>query len=415
MKIILFLIVVLLFSACAEQTAPLDFEYEEEAIEEIVDEIPEEIGESEEEISEPEEEITYFITHDDGTIEINLTKLFGAASDIHLESLDDRYVVVLQQSSFSVLDMEEQSIVYSEQFPGNMHGWIHKFGDDGVYIYSAVQVTPTPNYTEEYYITYIFPDNSWSEFLGEERTRTIIGNRILRHIDGGIYEDINGELIELLPPTPEESREYFGDEGEWRLSYDNIMAWHFYGFKEQIDDDRFLYNRGGYEWTNGFGVYDFATEQYTDMPNTRNLYVMGVKDNIVFTQFSDLSPMRGLYATNIDTQETVYFLSDDDFPRENRGGLTEVDERYTAPVLESFVLSPDKRRIAVVDYDLNVYIICADTGALEQMIRVDALYKGDTAVNSIYVDFLGNGRIIVFDQKWHMHDQRAFIIPLEFS
>jgi len=402
MKVLLLVTLMLFLSACAEKVIPFD---EPEEIIETEEEI---IEESAEEISEPEEEITYFITHDDGTVEINLTKLFGAASDIHLKSLDDRYVLAINRNAFSVIDTEEQRITYTGQFPGNMRGWIHKFGDNGVYIYSAVEVTPTPNYTEEYYVTYIFPDNSWTDSLGEESTRTIIGNRILRHIDGGIYEDIDGELIELLPPV--EEFDHFDEDGYWRPNFEAV--WH--RFTIQLDENRFVYNRGGYEWTWGFGVYDFTTGLYTDMPDTHSLYVMNVKDSVVFTQFAELSAMHGLFATNIDTFETIYFLNDKDFPRKELL-WEEADERWAAPMLESFVLSPDKRRIAVVDYDLNVYIICADTGALEQTIRVDALYKGDTAVNSIYVDFLGNGRIIVFDQKWHMHDQRAFIIPLDLS
>jgi len=362
---------------------------------------------------EPIPERPVFYTHDDGVVEINLSKLL--TYDIgRIKALDDRYFLTYQwEGTYSVIDTAEQKIVYTDFLPGTMRSEFESYSEDGkngAVIYTSVDTGfRVPDYEEGYYVTYIFPDNSWTDSLGDESTRTIIGNRILRHFDGGIYEDINGELIELLPPLEEFNN--IDEDGYW---IPNFLAV-YYSFREQIDENKFIYNRGGYEWTWGFGVYDFTTGQYTDMPDTNSLYVMGIKDNIVFTQFSDLSPMFGLYATNIDTLETVYFISDDDFPREYRGGLTEADERYTAPLLESFVMSPDKQLIAVVDYNLNVYIINADTGALKQTISVDVLYKGDTAVNSIYVDFLGNDKIIVFDSKWYMRDQRALIIPLDFN
>jgi hypothetical protein len=404
----------LLLSACTEQVVPLDSDYyaDEDGFVISRTEEPDEITEEEYEykaeefiIDEEPGEASHFIMNDYGIFEINLTKLFPRASEVHLKAVGERYIFALDWgSAVYVFDLEQQEIVNTVRFPGTLRRGFNEFGD-GVYVYSAKQVTPTPNYTEEHFITYIFPDNSWTDSLGDEWIRAIIGNRILRHIDGGIFEDINGELVELLPPIGE--FEHFDEDGNWRPNF--AAVWH--RFTAQLDDDRFIYNKGGYEWTWGFGVYDFAAGRYTDMPDTNSLYVVGFKDNIVFTQFAELSAFHGLFATNIDTLETVYFLNDEDFPQKELP-WEEADERWTMPMLESFALSPDKNLIAAVDYDLNVYIISAESGALEQTIRVDALYKEGIATNSIYVDFLGNDRVIVFDQKWHMRDQRALIITL---
>jgi len=396
-KMILVLTALIVFSSCAAEPAPLD----------IPDEPP--VTPTEHEITPtptPTQE-SYVSISDDGIVEINMTKLLGFNNNKwfwRIKSLDDRHVVVMGDD-FYVVDMEEQQIVYTGRIPGNVRSEFREYRDNGVYIYSATEATREPVYTEEYHITYIFPDNSRTESLGGEWISTITDNRILRYFDGGIYEDIDGELIELLPPN--EDFDHFDEDGNWRPNFAAVS----HGFLEQIDENRFIYNKGGYEWTWGFGVYDFATGRYTDMPDTHSLYFAGFRDNIVFTQFAELSAPFGIFATNIDTLETEYFLSDEDFPRKELP-WEEADERYTMPVLESFALSPDKSLIAVTDYDLNVYIICAETGALKETLHVDALYKKEDWYNSIYVDFLGNDRVIVFDQKWHLHDQRALIIPL---
>jgi hypothetical protein len=415
MKILLLAIMLLFLAACSEQ-APYHADEdgfvipreEPDEPEEDDDDAPEEI--IAEDTEEPQE-VSHFTVHDDGIIEINLTKFLGSNDIGSVRALDGRHVAAFCTSTyniikFSVVDLEEQRIVYTEKFPGNLRRMSDGIRDGGIYIYSAVEVTREPEYTEEYSITFIYPDSSRTESHGGEWMRTVMSNRILRHINGGIYEDIDGELIELLPPN--EDFDHFDEDGNWRPNFGAV--WHI--FREQLDENRFIYNKGGYEWTWGFGVYDFESGQYTNMPDTNSLYVMGVSGNLVFTQFSDLSAPFGIFATNIDTLETIYFLNDDDFPRKELP-WEEADERWTLPVLNSFVLSPDKQLIAVTDYDLNIYIICAGSGELKETLSVDVLYKGDTATNSIYVDFLGNDRVIVYDQKWYMRDQRALIIPLE--
>jgi len=217
-----------------------------------------------------------------------------------------------------------------------------------------------------------------------------VGNRVLKETDGGIYEDKNGKLTELLPPVDETTFNEYGYSLDAR----------YYRYFGAIDDNRFVYTMGGYEWTWGFGVYDFSTGEYKDAPDTRNFYAVGKKDNIIFSQISDSGPNRGIYATDAETLETRYFLNEDVFPLND--GL--------APITWAFTPSPDNEHI--------LFFTESETNRLEYTICIinstDGELEWSRTLNDIYVTdvkFFG-GNVIVLSGNYSGRSQYVYTIPI---
>lgn len=86
-----------------------------------------------------------------------------------------------------------------------------------------------------------------------------------------------------------------------------------YRFCFTIDENRFLYNSYGYEWTWGFGVYDFTTGKATDVPNTHDSNPIGFHDGKVYSYWCEHDGFTDntIYAADIKTLETVKLFEHD--------------------------------------------------------------------------------------------------------
>ncbi|MCH5348176.1 MAG: hypothetical protein J1E40_02540 [Oscillospiraceae bacterium] len=63
---------------------------------------------------------------------------------------------------------------------------------------------------------------------------------------------------------------------------DKSASW--YSYVCPIDDDRFVYYKSGYEWSNGVGVYDLSTHIATDMPDTWEKYFIMAANGKIYTE-----------------------------------------------------------------------------------------------------------------------------------
>ncbi|MCL2638259.1 MAG: hypothetical protein FWD48_07790 [Oscillospiraceae bacterium] len=423
MKIILFLIVVLLFSACAGEPAPLDAPEEPPEITEEQVEIPTEpeiitttappvTTTAPPVVEEEPKPVNYINILEDDIIEINITKMLNHGNNNTTNSviiIEDRYLFIGSirlsgvgnnrtwvGSDIDVYDMSEQRVIISEQLDGHLTGGFQQCPDNGIYIYSYTR--DSSSYREYYYKTYITVNEIQTEFIGEDRFENVMNNRVLRHIDGGIFEEVGGELIELLPPTPEEAREY-DEEGRWYLSYNNIGAWRFYNFVRQIDENRFIYRIRGYEWSWGIGMYDFSTGKQTDFPDTADFWVMDIENNLIYSEHSNfyVGPAGYIYTTNIDTLETKLVFDRSDFP----AGI------------EDIRISPDKQRVAFhfrdgrLDlFSATVHVVNLFTNEIEKTFYFDSLSK---------MQFMDNNSLLLQRFRYANRDDMVFIVPLNLD
>jgi|GEM_PF-2413076 len=334
---------------------------------------------------------------------VDMTELLGLNSRDEIDGimpLDDSHIAVCaliyggnddwEAYDCFVINAEDWSVVYRERlngFPWGEQRLFTPFGEHEAYLDTNLQIGGENEY--EYYRTFISPFEASVQKL--DNKRYTIGGHVIVQKDGGIYEDFNGELKEITPPPTD----------AWLK---DPLKGRYYVFKDIIDDTKFVYSMTGYEWTWGFGVYDFETGECRDIPDSLNYYPVGVKDNIIFSQYADMSDPFGVYATDINTLETRYFLDGEVFPQWDESAFS----------MNNFTLSPDKERFLVCtnegnyqDMQYTVYVINANDASVEWTYHFSDVYVGD-------VKFFGNG-ILVLSGKYYGRDQYAYVIPIEYS
>lgn len=78
-----------------------------------------------------------------------------------------------------------------------------------------------------------------------------------------------------------------------------------YRYKFAVDGDRFVYDRLGWEWIWGIGVYDFTTGEARDVPDTYGHAPMGYHNGKIYSYCSSYDDADNIiYATDINTLET---------------------------------------------------------------------------------------------------------------
>ncbi|MCL1823645.1 MAG: hypothetical protein FWG44_05525 [Oscillospiraceae bacterium] len=365
----LLLMTVVLLSACAEKPMSSDDFEEEEQISEETNETEDEpeIIEEEPETEEPEvvvEEITheeetvpdpmkYINVSEDGMVEINIKKAYK----------DFRAVIPTDDGYIKFLYLQNDSIRY-------------RLFD-----------------TEELCVVY---DADWEETGNEETDLTEACGRYLRHIDGGIYEDKDGELAELLPPVPEELRQT-----------DDISKVYYY-FITQIDENRFLYTMGGWEWTWGIGIYNFSTGEYAHLPDTSQLFFRGMSGNYIYLQHQEYgSSTDSIYTLNTDTLEIEKIFNFEQF-----FGVDE-ETGYALKYIENFSISPDKKYIVyyyrdsrIEYYSVTVEVVNILNGTIEKTYYFDNLAS---------IEFWDNSKLLLQSLYFAYRDDTIYIIPLDLN
>ena len=114
-----------------------------------------------------------------------------------------------------------------------------------------------------------------------------------------------------------------------------------------VDDDSFVYRTGGYEWTFGFGYYDYRTgeNKFFDLYDH---YTLGMYDGkILSIEAYDYCFMPTIYSTDPQTAETEIFMEEADFPTDHM--MLSQDENYIASFCSNSNSSNDK----LILVDLN--------------------------------------------------------------
>ncbi|MCL2020160.1 MAG: hypothetical protein FWG70_10455 [Oscillospiraceae bacterium] len=428
MKIRIFAILIVLFLFCSCGETPISNTADEgdfgaaltDETEEPAEEEPDPELEPDNEPKAENKTETYFNTLENGFIEINLTKLTNGSVTYYADPIDDRYIAVCTSGSeIFIIDIFEKCVVYSEKLKGLPGGWFEPFsinGVNGVSMESYIETTTEHPFENEYYINYFTPENSWFEKRGQDSRNIEFGDKILREIDFGIFEDRNGELTELLPPIPEENKFYYGENNEaWEVAWEAMKSTVVHRFETQIDENRFLYTMIGYESAPGFGIYDFTTETYAHIPDTQQLFFMQSIDNNLYFFYQEYgSETDSFYRLDSDTLELEKILDMKEFIAEQNLPFSyptfRIDKIYAA-------FSEDGKFITFAIYNGDRF-----DHDFETKYQIYVLDLSDnTVINTYYFEsrnstdaspqFMGDS-LLLYGQKISGRDEYMYIIPL---
>lgn len=185
--------------------------------------------------------------------------------------------------------------------------------------------------------------------------------------------DADRELTKIVKGVPARSDGDF--EAEGRI------------FSLPLDEDRFVYRRTGYECLPGFGIYDFAADSATDVPDSDNLIPLGIHGGKIYSYYSwwDGVP-EGLYVTDTETLETELF--------------TEMPVDFEGYDYGTYYMPESGEYIALVkppcyeSMDSEIYIIDPDTAKVSHKYTIPAEVG---YLTSFF--FAGNDRLCASDGK----------------
>lgn len=164
----------------------------------------------------------------------------------------------------------------------------------------------------------------------------------------------------------------------------NIM-YHYYF---PIDENRFVYNRSGWEWIWGIGVYDFRTRKATDIPNTSDFFPIGFHGGKIYSVCSSEGYTENvIYASDINTLETkpLFELDENDMP-----------DAYKMTPDGSLIIKGDNELVGDIRLNnaFNVFVYDPDTLALLRKYEFKNVY-----VNWWEMNIIDSGRAVLPDRK----------------
>ena len=354
--------------------------------------------------------------------EINLSRLIANAhpnSNVwDTKALDERHFVIHSghYSDNTVLgimlhlyDTKTMKLVYStEMFEGSWHGeFISNEKGDFVF-YKKKRMSDHVTVTD-HALVHLTAAGYTVEQIDEEPPQRVVAGKQLFHENGSIYDDVNGELVELVPATVNP----FSDNEQLNREY-NQLALYF-------DKHRFVYVVYGYEWIAGIGVYDFRTGTNTRLPDTDSMWPFASDSKYIYVTRGCViggTDYPGIYAIDIDTFEVVFLLDTNKLGEENNV------ETYCRA--SSQAISPDKTKLVVAVTNYDYYNSSQDGGELRFLnpytfityslpdLTVAATYHLEpTHTPNGIVEFMGNNRVLVHGGGVYQKDRLAFLIDLE--
>lgn len=123
---------------------------------------------------------------------------------------------------------------------------------------------------------------------------------------------------------------------------------HWQRFSYPIDENRFVYLTGGYEWTYGFGFYDYAADKATDFPETNDCYPIGVRNGKIYSVYCCDVAYAGLFVSDPQTLKTERVF----------------EKELDSAEISNIYMSPDGSVITVVYYDNSVILLDTDTAEI---------------------------------------------------
>lgn len=166
---------------------------------------------------------------------------------------------------------------------------------------------------------------------------TIFGDHIICTKDGSLTELDSGEV--LIPVYREE-----GDENGFKTIY--------YRFDLPIDENRFIYFKGGYETMHGIGIYDLETGAAADLTDVRILPRTISGNKLYSEEYEYAGYGTHIYVTDLDTGKTEVFCT---VPYVSGGKSPNTYSMIFAPSDGEFIgaleggWSIDNRRLALID------------------------------------------------------------------
>lgn len=105
---------------------------------------------------------------------------------------------------------------------------------------------------------------------------------------------------------------------------DMISNYRYHVYMFPIDENRFVYLTGGYEYTSCFGIYDFRTDTAADLEDTEDMRPLGIHEGKIYSAYKPWAKTDSdIYVTDMETLETVKAM---DCPKP----LSEKDMMYYA-------------------------------------------------------------------------------------
>lgn len=213
--------------------------------------------------------------------------------------------------------------------------------------------------SKEQYIITVKNDYSYefSEYIPKNAALPVGGHNIAEwYLD--IF-DADRDMMLL------EGRESDSDDG-------TFSGYRYYVYMFPIDENRFVYLTGGYEYTSCFGIYDFRTDTATDLDGTENLRPLGIHNGKIY---SVLKPWdkndSDIYVTDIETLETVKAMYD----------LTGSEYRYySMPESGDYILYMQRYNVGNIPNVIGV--IDPDTGEITKQYNIP---YGDKFYSQMYL------------------------------
>lgn len=120
------------------------------------------------------------------------------------------------------------------------------------------------------------------------------GDKAVKAVNGSIVNALDGNV--LCQRYDEENDPYFVNSKSFRFSM-------------PLDNDRFIYQMIGYEWSEGAGIYDFSTNTYKNFPDSRDTAPLGVHNGMVYTVDSYDGVGENIYISDPEAPEKKLFCS----------------------------------------------------------------------------------------------------------
>ena len=186
---------------------------------------------------------------------------------------------------------------------------------------------------DEYYRDVkIYPDGSYEPIKSDEETENefACGDHIItRSEDYSLIDKNSGEMLVKSNITYTEN-----GSPDWDRK-DNVTV----RFICAVDDHRFLYINIGFEWSEGFGIYDFETGTAVDFPETSDTSYLGMANGKIYAATNNDAYFIGYKLRIIDPDIMESRLLADYTDLEDIDGYAWYDVPKDGQPLRAFLLS----------------------------------------------------------------------------
>lgn len=169
---------------------------------------------------------------------------------------------------------------------------------------------------------------------------------------------------------------------------------------EWIDEDRFVYGRGGYEWSNGCGIYIINEEKNYALADA-SFWPIAVRDSKLFIEESDMYGI--LYSLGIidlnDNYKTSWILSDDIV----KSGfiINQVNISSDGSMMAFLTNSPKTNTDELIFWSTR-------EGKIIKTYKFE-----NTIINPTHVSFINKNNLLIHSSRMRKRDEYLRIIKLD--